>query len=164
MPLRSRFQPSGCRPFQTFSLPPVCPQLSRACPHLLSSSRVVQGEADPRLPLAAFLATRFGRGTGRWFLDSPPLKLCPHWRSNSPQVFTGRAYRGVSRPGGFSGFTGPRVLTAQGARLAVLVPPGHGADPKPGPQLARRVCGQLCGARGSLSPARFPRLGTQGLP
>ena len=56
-----RLQTAGCRTLKTFSLPPVCRQLPRACPALLSSPRCGEWAADARLALAPFLAPRAER-------------------------------------------------------------------------------------------------------
>ncbi len=70
------FHTSGFRNFKTFSRHQVCRHLPRAFPHLVSYSRFVALEADALLPLAAFLATRFGQCTGLSFIDSTPRKVC----------------------------------------------------------------------------------------
>jgi len=157
------FQTSGFRNFQTFSLHPVCPHLTRAFPHLVSYSRCVAWAADALLPLAAFLATRVGRCPGLSCIDSTPLKGCHTWRIKSHQVFQGVAQRGVSRTGWCYGFKVPLVITDQGALVAARFTPGHVEDRQPVPTLARRLWGKLCGDRGSLSHALFTRLWEQGV-
>jgi hypothetical protein len=68
-------------------------------PHLVSYSRFVELEGAVLLPLAAFLATRFGQCTGLSFIDSTPLKVCHNLRIGSHNVFKGVAQRGVSSTG-----------------------------------------------------------------
>src|SRR5713101_6447737 len=121
-------QTSGFRTCKTFSLHPVCRQLTDAFPQLVSYPRFVELAADALLPLAAFLSTRFGRCTGLSFIDSTPIKVCHNWRIKSHQVFTGVAQRGVSRTGWFYGFTVSLVLNDQGALSAVLFTAGNVED------------------------------------
>jgi len=158
------FQASGFRTFKTFSLHHVCQPLTRAFPHLVSTSRFVELEADALVPLAAFLSTRFGQCTGLSFIDSTPIKVCHNLPIRSHKVFRGVAQRGVSSTGWFYGFKVPLVINDQGARLAVLVTPGNGDDRKPVPKLARRLFGKLCGDRGSISHDLFTQLWAQGVP
>jgi len=163
MTIRILFQTSGFRTFKTFYLQHVCQHLTRAFPHLVSYSRFVEVAADTLLPLAAFLATRFGRCTGLSFIDSTPLKVCHNLRIKSHKVFKGVAQRGVSSTGWFYGFKVHLVINDQGALLAVMVTPGNVDDRKPVPKLARRLFGKLFGDRGYLSHDLFTRLWTQGV-
>ena len=101
MTLLLLFQTSGLRTLKTFSLQPVCQYLPRAFPHLVSSSRFVELEAQALLPLAAFLTTRLGRCTGLSFSDATPLQVGHHLRSKSHKVFKDIAQRGVSSTGWF---------------------------------------------------------------
>src|SRR5712692_7241894 len=157
------FQASGFRNFKTFYLHHVCQHLTRAFPHLVSYARFVEVKADALVPLAAFLATRFGRCTGLSFIDSTPLKVCHNLRIKSHKVFKGVAQRGVSSTGWFYGFKVHLVINDQGDLLAVMVTPGNVDDRKPVPKLARRVWGKLFGDRGYLSHALFSRLWAQGV-
>ncbi len=157
------FQTSGFRNFKTFSLHQVCQHLTRAFPHLVSYSRFVEGEADALLPLAAFLATRFGRCTGLSFIDSTPIKVCHNLRIRSHKVFQGVAQRGVSSTGWFYGCKVPLVINDQGGLLAARFTPGNVDDRKPVPKLARRLWGKLFGDRGYLSHDLFTRLWEQGV-
>ena len=101
MTLLLLLQTSGFRNFKTFYLPHVCRHLPSAFPRLVSYSRFVELAADALLPLAAFLATRFGQCTGLSFIDSTPLKVCHNLRIKSHKVFKDVAQRGVSRTGWF---------------------------------------------------------------
>ena len=157
------FQTSGFRNFKTFYLQHVCQHLTRAFPHRVSYARFVEVEADVLVPLAAFLATRFGQCTGLSFIDSTPLKVCHNLRIKSHKVFQGVAQRGVSSTGWFYGFKVHLVINDQGDLLAVMVTPGNVDDRKPVPKLARRVWGKLFGDRGYLSHALFSRLWAQGV-
>lgn len=157
------FQTSGFRNFKTFYLHHVCQHLTRAFPHLVSYSRFVELEVDALLPLAAFLATRFGRCTGLSCIDSTPLKVCHNLRIKSHKVFKGVAQRGVSRTGWFYGFKVHLVINDQGDLLAARFTPGNVDDRKPVPTLARRLWGKLCGDRGYLSHDLFTRLWEQGV-
>jgi hypothetical protein len=157
------FQTSGFRNFKTFYLHQVCQHLTRAFPHLVSYSRFVEGEADALLPLAAFLATRFGRCTGLSFIDSTPIKVCHNLRIRSHKVFQGVAQRGVSSTGWFYGFKVHLVINDQGGLLAARFTPGNVDDRKPVPKLARRLWGKLFGDRGYLSHDLFTRLWEQGV-
>jgi len=157
------FQASGFRNFKTFYLHHVCQHLTRAFPHLVSYSRFVELEAEALLPLAAFLATRFGQCTGLSFIDSTPLKVCHNLRIKSHKVFKGVARRGVSSTGWFYGFKVHLVINDQGDLLAALFTPGHVDDRKPVPKLARRLFGKLVGDRGYISHDLFARLWGQGV-
>jgi hypothetical protein len=163
MTLLILFQTSGFRNFKTVSLHHVCQHRTRAFPHLVSYSRFVEGEADALLPLAAFLATRFGRCPGLSFIDSTPIQVCHNLRSRSRKVFQGVAQRGVSSTGGFYGFNVHLVINDQGGLLAARFTPGNGDDRKPVPTLARRLGGTLFGDRGYLSHDLFTRLWEQGV-
>jgi hypothetical protein len=157
------FQTSGFRTFKTFYLHHVCRQLRSAFPHLVSYARVVELAGEALLPLAAFLATRFGQCTGISFIDSTPIKVCHNLRIRSHKVFKGVAQRGVSSTGWFYGFKVHRVINDQGALLAVRFTPGNVDDRKPVPKLARRLWGKLCGDRGYISHDLFARLWGQGV-
>jgi hypothetical protein len=163
MTLLILFQTSGFRNLKTFYLQHVCQQLTRAFPHLVSYSRFVELEAEALLPLAAFLATRFGTCTGLSFIDSTPLKVCHNLRIKSHKVFTGVAQRGVSSTGWFYGFKVHLVINDQGDLLAARFTPGNVDDRKPVPKLARRLWGKLFGDRGYISHALFERLWGHGV-
>ena len=101
MTILSLFQTAGFRNLKTCYLSPICRHLSEAFPQRGSYSRFVELEAEALVPLAAFLTTRFGRGTGLSFIDSTPLKVCHNLRIKSHKVFKNIAQRGVSSTGWF---------------------------------------------------------------
>lgn len=157
------FQPSGFRHLTTFSLHHICVQLTSAFPQRVSYSRFVELEAEALLPLAAFLTSRLGRGTGLSFIDSTPLKVCHNLRIKSHKVFKDIAQRGVSSTGWFYGCKVHLVISEGGELLAAMFTPGHVDDRKPVPQFARRLFGKLIGARGSRSQTLFSQLWDQGI-
>jgi hypothetical protein len=134
-----------------------------SCPALVRSARCVARLPRALLPVWGSRATRQGRGPGMACLDAPPLAGCATHRRATPTVLAGVAARGTPARGWFSGCTRPLRVQDEGARLAVPVPPGHGAARRPVAPRATGRGGPRWGDRGSLSQTVHARRLAQGL-
>jgi len=70
------------------------------------------------------------RGTGLYFLDSSPLKVCENKRIFGHKVCEGLAQRGKSSMGWFFGFKLHAVCDSLGRLVSLLITPGNTDDRK----------------------------------
>ena len=122
------FHQSHDRTFKAYSTEDVPCHLRSEFPPLVSSNRFVELMPTLLVPLLAYLHTQMGRGTGISFIDSPKLVVCHHARIHQHRVFAGRAARGKTSVGWFSGFKWHLVVNDQGELLAFCLTPGHVDD------------------------------------
>jgi len=135
-------------------------------PGLVSYSRFVQ--LKPRLMLYIFcfiLASRLGRGTGTYYVDSGKLVVCHNLRIHSNKVFQSIARRGKTSTGWFYGLKLHLVVNQFGELVSFIITPGNVADNnlELGLRLCRNLCGKLFGDKGYISQKLQEGLARQGL-
>jgi hypothetical protein len=141
----------------------VEPHLRPYFPTLVRSNRFVEWMPRARVPLPCYLRPRKGRCTGLAFVDSTPLAVCHNRRIRAHRVLAGWATRGKTSMGWFYGFKLHLIGNDEGELLAGCLTPGHIDDRRPVPQRITGLFGQLCGDRGSISPALHDALFAPGL-
>ena len=89
---------------------------------------------EPRVDaFGFFLASRMGRKTDIYYIDSTPLPVCHNRRIAKHKVFTGLAARGKTSMGWFFGFKLHIVFNHQREIVALKLTPGNAADITPVP-------------------------------
>lgn len=158
------FHQSHYRTFKAYYIEYVQRHLHNEFPTLVSYQRFVELMPTILVPLVAYLHTQLGRCTGISFIDSTSLAVCHNARIHQHQVFAGRAARGKTSVGWFSGFKLHLVVNDQGELLAFCLTPGNVDDRHPVPKLVKGFVGKLFGDKGYLSqPLAQQLLVTQGL-
>ncbi len=151
MTLAIHFHQSGYRTFKGYSTKYVQTQLRAEFPQLVSYGRMVELLAGVLVPLTAYLHAHLGTCSGISCVDSTALTVCQNPRIHRHRVFAGRAQRGKTSVGWFSGFKLHLVISDHGEIIAFTITPGNVDDRRPVPQLAQRVQGKLIGDKGYLS-------------
>ena len=100
--------------------------------------------------LVFFLASRMGRKTDIYYIDSTPLPVCHNRRIAKHKVFTGLAARGKTSMGWFFGFKLHIVFNHQREIVALKLTPGNAADTTPVPGLTKDLSGKLLGDKGYI--------------
>ena len=100
--------------------------------------------------LVFFLASRMGRKTDIYYIDSTPLPVCHNRRIAKHKVFTGLAARGKTSMGWFFGFKLHIVFNHQREIVALKLTPGNAADTTPVPGLTKDLSGKLFGDKGYI--------------
>ena len=100
--------------------------------------------------LAFFLASRRGRHTGIYYIDSTPLPVCHNRRIAKHKVFEGLAARGKTSMGWFFGFKLHLVFNHLREIVAVKLTPGNVSDTAPVPKLTKDLIGKLFGDKGYI--------------
>jgi hypothetical protein len=157
------FQQSPYRDFKTFYQEDVCVCVRGEFPQVVSYSRFIQWQPAYLEPLCAYLQTLYGSCTGINFLDATKLVVCHNARIHQHRVFDGRAARGKTTVGWFSGFKLPLVVNDQGEILSWCLTPGNVDDRRPVPKLVARLQGKLFGDKGYLSALLADQLREQGI-
>jgi hypothetical protein len=157
------FHQSGYRDFKTYYVKYVQVRLWGEFPYQVSYARFVQWLPRLATPLAAFLATRYGKSTGITFLDSTALRVCKNPRISSHKVFAGYAHRGKTSTGWFFGFKLHLAINDRGDLLGVRLTRANVDDRRPVPHLLRAVQGKVFADKGYLSQDLFRRLFAQGI-
>jgi hypothetical protein len=158
------FHQSHYRTFKAYDTEHVQCHLRGEFPTRVRYQRFVELMPTLLVPLVAYLHTQLGRCTGISFIDSTSLAVCHNARIHQHRVFDGRAARGKTSVGWFSGFKLHLVVNDEGELLAFCLTPGNVDDRRPVPKLATRLFGKLFGDKGYLSqPLAEHLLITQGL-
>ena len=157
------FHSSGYRNFKTYYLEYVQKTLNKEFPNLVSYNRFVELMSEVAMPLAVYLETRKGEGSGISFVDSTSIAVCHNRRIHSNRVFKGFAKRGKTSVGWFYGFKLHVVINHLGELLGIRLTPGNVDDRKPVPSLVKNLWGSLYGDKGYLSKQLTEVLDGQGL-
>jgi hypothetical protein len=152
------FQSAGYRTFKDFYTRYVQTSLQAEFPGLVSYTRFVALMPRVLLPLAVYLHTQLGEGTGISFIDATSLAVCHPARIRQQRVFAVDARRGKTSVGWFYGFKLHLVVNDRGEALAFCLSPGNLDDRRPVPRLARRLFGKLFGDKGYISQPRAEQL------
>lgn len=137
--------------------------LKRDFPGLPSYERFVFLQARVLAPLTFFFASKFGRKTGIYYIDSTPLPVCHNLRIRRHKVFDGLAARGKSSTGWFFGFKLHLVFNDLHEIVAVKLTRGNVHDAVPVPDLVKGLTGKLFGDKGYLGKKLADTLLRQGL-
>jgi hypothetical protein len=113
--------------------------------------------------LAFFLASRMGRKTDIYYIDSTPLPVCHNRRIAKHKVFAGIAARGKTSMGWFFGFKLHLVFNHRREIVALKLTPGNVADTKPVPALTKDLIGKLFGDKGYIGRKLAQELLRRGL-
>jgi hypothetical protein len=151
MTILSLFQQSGYRTFKGCDPQDVPAHRRAEFPQLVSYTRFVALMPRVLLPLAVYLHTQLGDGTGLSCVDATSLGVCQHARIHQHNVFLADARRGKTSVGWFYGFQLHLVVNDRGELLAFCLTPGKMDDRCPVPRLVRRLFGKRFGDRGDLS-------------
>lgn len=100
--------------------------------------------------LAFFLASRMGRKTDIYYIDSTPLVVCHNRRISRHKVFEGLAARGKTSTGWFFGFKLHLVFNHRREIVALKLTPGNVSDTAPVPELTKDLVGKLFGDKGYI--------------
>ena len=113
--------------------------------------------------LVFFLASRMGRKTDIYYIDSTPLPVCHNRRIAKHKVFPGLAARGKTSMGWFFGFKLHIVFNHQREIVALKLTPGNAADTTPVPGLTKDLSGKLFGDKGYIGQKLAQELLHRGL-
>jgi hypothetical protein len=102
------------------------------------------------VPLTFFLASRMGRKTDIYYIDSTPLVVCHNRRINRHKVFGGLAARGKTSTGWFFGFKLHLVFNHERQIVALKLTPGNVSDTNPVGELTKDLVGKLFGDKGYI--------------
>lgn len=113
--------------------------------------------------LTFFLASRMGRHTDIYYIDSTPLPVCHNRRIGKHKVFEGLAARGKTTMGWFFGFKLHLVFNHQREIVALKLTPGNVSDIAVVPKLTKDLVGKLFGDKGYISQKLAEELLRRGL-
>jgi len=100
--------------------------------------------------LTFFLASRMGKKTGIYYIDSTSLPVCHNKRIGKHKVFANLAARGKTTMGWFFGFKLHLIFNHQREIVALKLTPGNVNDTAPVPKLTKDLIGKLFGDKGYL--------------
>jgi Transposase DDE domain len=113
--------------------------------------------------LAFFLASRMGRKTDIYYIDSTPLVVCHNRRIAKHKVFAGLAARGKTSMGWFFGFKLHLVFNHRREIVGLKLTPGNVSDTTPVPALTKDLAGKLFGDKGYIGQKLAQELLRRGL-
>jgi len=113
--------------------------------------------------LAFFMASRMGRKTDIYYIDSTPLVVCHNKRIARHKVFAGLAARGKTSTGWFFGFKLHLVFNHEREIVALKMTPGNVSDATPVPELTKDLVGKLFGDKGYIGQKLAQELLRRGL-
>jgi hypothetical protein len=113
--------------------------------------------------LVFFLASRTGRKTEIYYIDSTPLPVCHNKRIPKHKVFAGWAERGKTSMGWFFGFKLHLVFNHEREIVAIKLTPGNISDTTPVQGLTRDLVGKLFGDKGYIGKKLAEDLLSRGL-
>jgi hypothetical protein len=114
-------------------------------------------------PLVAFMAHRFGRKTGIYYIDSTSLPVCHNKRINRHKTFKGIAERGKTSMAWFFGFKLHLVVNHLNEIVAAKLTAGNVADINPVEELTATLKGKLFGDKGYIGKKLVESLMQRGL-
>jgi len=113
--------------------------------------------------LGFFLASRMGKKTDIYYIDSTPLPVCHNKRIARHKVFDGLAARGKTSMGWFFGFKLHLVFNHQREIVALKLTPGNTSDTATVPELTKDLVGKLFGDKGYIGQKLAQELLRRGL-
>jgi hypothetical protein len=154
---------SRYRYFKNFYNGVVRAFLKHAFPGLPSYERFIALKPRILVPLTMFFASRSGKKTGLYYVDSTALAVCHNKRIARHKVFEGLAARGKTSMGWFFGFKMHLVFNHENEIVAVKLTPGNVSDATPVPSLVKGLTGKLFGDKGYIGKKLTDTLLRQGL-
>jgi hypothetical protein len=137
--------------------------LKSAFPGLPSYERFIALKPRILVPLLMFFASRSGKKTGIYYVDSTALPVCHNRRIARHKVFEGLAARGQTSMGWCFGFKLHLVFNHRHEIVAVKLTPGNVSDTTPVPSLVKGLAGKLFGDKGYIGKKLAESLLRQGL-
>jgi len=139
---------SGFRNFKTFYEGVILTTLLSSFPKAPSYARFIVLTNLAWMPLTMFFASKLGKKTGRYYIDSTKLPVCDNRRINRHKVFRALAERGKTSMGWFFGFKLHLVFNELREVVAVKITPGNVDDRTPVRELTKDLIGKLFGDKG----------------
>jgi hypothetical protein len=144
------FHGSNFKHLKSFYNGVALPMLKRYFPGLPTYERFVFLQARVLVPLTMFLASKTGKRTGIYYIDSTALPVCKNLRISRHKTFAGLAARGKTSTGWFFGFKLHLIFNHLHEIVAVKLTRGNVSDSAPVPKMARDLAGKLFGDKGYL--------------
>jgi hypothetical protein len=157
------FHGSNFKHLKSFYNGVALPLLKRSFPGLPTYERFVFLQARVLVPLTLFLASKTGRRTGIYYIDSTALPVCKNLRISRHKTFAGLAARGKTSTGWFFGFKLHLIFNHLHEIVAVKLTRGNVSDSTPVPAMARDLAGKLFGDKGYLGKKLAENLLKHGL-
>lgn len=157
------FHLSHYRTFKDFYHECVIRYLQNYFPNLVSYNRFVELQSTVIVPLTAYLLSKQGQGTGLYYIDSSPLKVCHNRRIYKHKVFKGIANRGKHSMGWFFGFKLHLVINHKGESMSFCFTKGNQSDLSILKSLFKNLKGLAAGDKGYISKQKTEELAKQGL-
>jgi len=137
--------------------------LKSAFPGLPTYERFIALKPRILVPLTMYFASKSGKKTGLYYVDSTALAVCNNKRIGRHKVFEGLAARGKTSMGWFFGFKLHLVFNHVNEIVAVKLTPGNVSDAVPVPSLVKGLTGKLFGDKGYIGKKLADMLLRQGL-
>jgi hypothetical protein len=137
--------------------------LKRHFPGLPSYDRFIALTPRVLVPLTMFFASRSGKKTGIYYVDSTALPVCHNRRIARHKVFAGLAARGKTSLGWCFGFKLHLVFNHGHELVALKLTPGNVSDCAPVVSLVKGLTGKLFGDQGYIGKKLADTLLRQGL-
>jgi Transposase DDE domain len=163
MTIVALYHGSRYRYFKNFYSGVVLNLLKQAFPGLPSYERFIALKPRSFIPRLMFLASRSGRKTGIYYVDSTTLLVCHNRRIARHKVFAGLAARGKTSMGWFFGFKLHLVFNHEHEIVALKLTPGNVSDTAPVISLVKGLTGELFGDKGYIGKKLATTLLRQGL-
>ena len=154
---------SRYRYFKSFYHGVVLAFLKQAFPGLPSYERFIALKPRIFVPLLMFFASRSGKRTGIYYVDSTALPVCHNRRIARHKAFAGLAARGKTSMGWFFGFKLHLVFNHEHEIVAVRLTSGNVSDSAPVISLVKGLTGKLFGDKGYIGRKLANTLLRQGL-
>jgi hypothetical protein len=163
MPIVVLYHGSRYRYFKNFYEGVVLAWLQCFFPGLPSYARFIRLKPRILVPLTMCCASRTGRKTGIYDVDSTALVVCHNQRIARHKVLAGLAARGKTSMGWCCGCKLHLVFNHLHEIVAVRLTPGNVSDTTPVPALVKGLTGKLFGDKGYIGQKLAHRLRRQGL-
>lgn len=158
------FHLSHYRTFKDFYVGSVlCGELRRYFPKAVSYNRFVELQRAVIIVLVAYLLSKKGEATGKYYVDSTPLKVCNNRRIYRNKVFKWFAERGKHSMGWFFGFKLHLVINHKGELMSFCLTKGNVDDRKTLLTLLKGLKGIVAGDKGYICKKETSVLEKQGL-
>jgi len=141
---------SGFKHFKIFYEAIILKSLRAEFPQAPSYARFIVLTKRAWMPLTMFMASKFGKKTGLYYIDTSKLAVCDNRRINRHKVFRALAERGKTTMGWFFGFKLHIVFNDLREIVAVRITPGNVDDRKPVRELTKDLVGKLFGDKGYI--------------
>jgi len=141
---------SGYHHLKTFYNGVILYWLRAAFPKAPCYDRFIAIQPRAFAVMTMFFASRSGRKTGIYYIDSTALPVCHNLRISRHKTFEGLAARGKTSTGWFFGFKLHLVFNHLHEIVAIRLTPGNVHDTAPVMDLTDGLMGKLFGDKGYL--------------